>query len=91
MNANIEGIIADISRENDRDNKNLRITALVDKAKASILRRQKWIKIADRSKDGWKVVEEYESDDLASNPPKMSKEKDGWRAACPSYGFFLVR
>ena len=58
MNASIEGIIDDISRENDRDNKNSRIAAFVDKAKASIHQRQKLIKIADRSKDGWKVVEE---------------------------------
>ena len=32
MNANIESIIDDISRENYRDNKNPRITALVDKS-----------------------------------------------------------
>ena len=38
MNATIEGILNDISRENDRDNKNPRITTLVDKAKASIHR-----------------------------------------------------
>ena len=66
MNANIEGIIDDISQENDQDNKNTRITVLIDKAKASIHRRQKLIKIADRSKDGWKVVKEYESDNLAT-------------------------
>ena len=52
INANIEGIIDDISRENDRDNKNPRITALVGKAKASIHRRQKLIKIADISTNG---------------------------------------
>ena len=37
------------------------------KAKAIIKKRQKLIKIADKSKDGWLVVEEYESDDLASD------------------------
>ena len=81
MNANIEGIIDDISRENDRDNKNPRITALVDKAKASIHRRQKLIKIADRSKDGWKVVEEYESDDLVSNSEDEKRIKKAKEAA----------
>ena len=50
MNANIEGIIDDIFQENGRDKKNPRITSLVAKAKASIHRRQKLIKIADRSK-----------------------------------------
>jgi hypothetical protein len=39
----------------------------VQEAKALLKRRQKLIKIADSNKDGWKAVEEYESDDLASN------------------------
>lgn len=30
-------------------------------------KRQKLIKLADNSKDGWLVLQEYESDDLASN------------------------
>jgi len=30
-------------------------------------KQQKLIKLADRSKDGWLVVQEYESDELASN------------------------
>ena len=81
MNASIEGIIDDISRENDRVNKNPWITALVDKAKASIHRRQKLIKIADRSKDGWKVVEEYESDDLPLNSEDEKRIKKAKEAA----------
>ena len=81
MNANIEGIIDDISRENDRDNKNPRITALIGKAKASTHRRQKLIKIADRSNDGWKVVEEYESNDLASNSEDEKRIKKAKKAA----------
>ena len=81
MNATIEGILNDISRENDRDNKNPRITTLVDKAKASIHRRQKLIKIADRSKDGWKVVEEYESDELASNSEDEKRIRKAKEAA----------
>ena len=81
MNATIEGILNDISRGNDRDNKNPRITTLVDKAKASIHRRQKLIKIADRSKDGWKVVEEYESDELASNSEDEKRIRKAKEAA----------
>ena len=75
MNGNIEGIIDDISRENDRDSKNPQITALVDKAKAAIHRRQKLIKVADRSKEGWNVVEEYESDDFASDSEDEKRNK----------------
>ena len=40
---------------------------MVQEAEQFIRKRQKLIKIADRSKDGWLVVQEYESDDLASN------------------------
>ena len=42
-------------------------------------KRQKLIKIADRNKDGWQVVEEYESDDLASgsdDEKRLKKAKD---------------
>ena len=39
---------------------------LTVEAQAIIKKRQKLIKMADKSKDGWLVVEEYESDDLAS-------------------------
>ena len=40
-----------------------------------IHKRQKLIKIADRYKDGWQVVEEYESDELASNSEDEKKLK----------------
>ena len=53
--ANIESILDDISSGNDRDCMNTRITTLADKAKASIHRRQKLIKIADRSKDVYRM------------------------------------
>ena len=36
-------------------------------ARELIRKRQKLIKIADKSKDGWQVVAEYESDELASD------------------------
>ena len=57
-------------------------TTLADEAKALIHRRQKLIKIADRNKDGWRVVEEYESDDLASN----SEDEKRLRKAIKSAG-----
>ena len=40
-----------------------------------IHKRQKLIKIADKNKDGWQVVEEYESDELASNSDDEKKIK----------------
>ncbi len=43
------------------------IHKLVAEGKLIIKKRQKLIKIADKNKDGWLVVQEYESDDLASN------------------------
>ena len=63
MHAKIENIIVDIPQENDRDNRNPRIITMLDKTKASIHRRQTLTKIANRSKDTWKVVEGYETDD----------------------------
>ena len=38
-----------------------------------IKKRQKLIKLADRSKDRWLVVQEYESDELASNSEDEKK------------------
>ena len=38
---------------------------LANEGKELIRKRQKLIRIADKSADGWKVVEEYVSDELA--------------------------
>ena len=43
------------------------IHKLVTEGKLIIKKRQKLIKIADKNRDGWLVVQEYESDDLASD------------------------
>ena len=43
------------------------IHKLVAEAELIIKKRQKLIKIADKNKDGWLVVQEYETDDLASD------------------------
>lgn len=67
LNAKIDSILEEIEKSNSRDGQNSRISTLVKEAKSLIKRRQKLIKIADRNKDGWKIVEEYESDDLASD------------------------
>ena len=81
INAKLEAILTDISKANEQNNQE-RVSKLVDEAKALIHRLQKLIKIADRSKDGWRVVEEYESDDLASN----SEDEKRLRKAIESAG-----
>jgi hypothetical protein len=67
LNAKTDAILDEIEKANSAGSAIPRIAALVQEAKALLKRRQKLIKIADCNKDGWKVVEEYESDDLASN------------------------
>ena len=66
LNADLEEILDSIDSEASNAE---RVRALVADAKQVIKRRQKLIRIADKSKDGWAVVEEYESDDLASIRP----------------------
>ena len=49
------------------------VRKLVAEGGQLIKKQQKLIKLADRSKDGWLVVQEYESDDLASNSEDEKK------------------
>ena len=49
------------------------VRKLVAEGRQFIKKRQKLIKLADRSKDGWLVVQEYESDELASNSEDEKK------------------
>ena len=49
------------------------IHKLVAEGKLIIKKRQKLIKIAHKNRDGWLVVQEYESDDLASDPEDEKK------------------
>ena len=58
-----------------------KISTLVSEGRKLIHKRQKLIKIADRCKDGWQVVEEYESDELASNSEDEKKLKKAKEAA----------
>ncbi|CAH3183807.1 unnamed protein product, partial [Porites lobata] len=50
---------------------------LVDEGKELIRKRQKLNRIADKSADGWKVVDEYVSDELASG----SEDEKGLKKA----------
>lgn len=49
------------------------IHKLVAEGKLIIKKRQKLIKIADKNKDGWLLVKEYENDDLASGSEREKK------------------
>ena len=46
---------------------------MVAEGKLIIEKRQKFIRIADKNRDGWLVVQEYESDDLASDSEDEKK------------------
>ena len=72
MNLRLDNILAqsDESTDSPAD-----IHKLVAEGKQIIKKRQKLIKIADKNKDGWLVVQEYESDDLASDSEDEKKPK----------------
>ena len=63
-NAQIDSIFDRLTSANVPENKNL--TNLIVEGKELIRKRQKLIRIADKSADGWRVVDEYVSDELAS-------------------------
>ena len=65
LNAKLENILDKIQDENADTSES--IQKLVAEGKEMLKKRQKLIRIADKSKDGWKVVEEYVSDELASD------------------------
>ena len=64
LNAQIDDVFDRIRSANDSKNKE--VDDLVDEGKELIRQRQKLIRIADKSADGWKLVDEYVSDELAS-------------------------
>ena len=75
VNLRLGNILAQIDESADSP---ADIQKLVAEGKQIIKKRQKLIKIADKNKDGWLVVQEYESDDLASdseNEKKIRKAK----------------
>ena len=73
LHSQIENILGQIQAANQQAGNNQQINSLVDEAKVLIHKRQKLMKIADRNKDGWQVVEEYESNDLASDTQNMRR------------------
>ena len=67
LNAAIDSILESIESETQQSQPSKdRIRSLTQDARELLRKRQKLIKIADKSRDGWQVVAEYESDELAS-------------------------
>ena len=67
LNAELDTIFESIETESQSIESNLsQIKKLSQEGRQRIQKRQKLIKIADKSKDGWQVVAEYESDEFAS-------------------------
>ena len=70
MNAQLDHIFGQIEVNLNEPQE---VRKLVSEGRRLIKRRQKLTKLADRSKDGWLVVQEYESDELASNSEDEKK------------------
>ena len=67
LNAELDAIFESIETESESIEPNLsQIKKLSQEGRQRIRKRQKLIKIADKSRDGWQVVAEYESNELAS-------------------------
>ena len=78
LNAELDSIIESIETESERGEPNLPlIKKYSQEARELIRKRQKLIKIAGKSKDGWQVVTEYESDELASDSEDEKRLKKG--------------
>ena len=70
MNLRLDNILAQIDESADSP---ADIYKLVAEGKQIITKRQRLIKIANKNKDGWLVVQAYESDDLASDSEDEKK------------------
>ena len=82
LNAEIDSILEIIETESQRAQPNQeRIQKLAKDGRLLIRKRQKLIKIADKSKDCWQVVAEYESDELASGSDDEKRLKKAREAA----------
>ncbi|CAH3165506.1 unnamed protein product [Pocillopora meandrina] len=80
FNAELEELVGKIKEANARkDHK--KVVHLTDQAKALLHKRQKLIKLADSSEAGWDAVQEYESQDIASDDEDNKKIRNARAAA----------
>ena len=78
VNAQLDNILTQIDESTGSP---ADIHKLVAEAKLIIKKRQKLIKIADKNRDGWLVVQEYKTDDLASDSEDEKKIRKAKAAA----------
>lgn len=82
LNAELNSIFECIETEGGSIEPNLsQIKKLSQEGRQRTRKRQKLIKIADKSKGGWQVVAEYESDELASGSKDEKRLKKAREAA----------
>ena len=82
LNAELDTIIESIETESKSIEPNLsQFKNISQEGRQRIQKRQKLIKIADKSKDGWQFVAENESDELASGSEDEKRVKKAREAA----------
>ena len=82
LNTELDTILESIETESESIEPNLsQIKKPSQQGRKRIRKRQKLIKIADKSKDGWQVVAEHESDELASGSEEEKSLKKAREAA----------
>ena len=80
FNTELEELVGKIKEANaQKDHK--KVAHLTDQAKALLHKRQKLIKLADSSEPGWDAVQEYESQDIASDDEDDKKIRNARAAA----------
>ena len=80
FNAELKELAGKIKDANaQRDHK--KVAQLTDQTKSLLLKRQKLIKLADSSEEGWDAVSEYESQDIASEDEEDKKIRNVRAAA----------
>ena len=80
FNAELEELVGKIKEANaQKDHK--KVAHLTDQAKALLYKREKLIKLADSSEAGWDAVQEYESQDIASDDEDDKKIRNARAAA----------
>ena len=81
LNTSLDSILENIESESQLGQPNQEHINLAQDGRQLIRKRQKLIKIADKSKDGWQVVAEYETDELASGLEDEKRLKKAREAA----------